>query len=52
MGDAPFPSEYVLIVFYMHMPVPMQEEFRRKFAGAEVTIHKSEPGVPVPPGKQ
>ncbi|KAJ5306886.1 hypothetical protein PENANT_c003G06246 [Penicillium antarcticum] len=49
MGDAPLPAEHVLIVFYMHMPEPLQEEFRRKFAGARVTIHKSEPGKPVPP---
>jgi hypothetical protein len=51
MGDAPLPSEHVLIVFYQHMPEPLQEEFRRKFAGAEVTIYQSQPGVPVPPGK-
>ncbi|KAJ6010056.1 hypothetical protein N7522_005072 [Penicillium canescens] len=49
MGDAPLPSEHVLIIFYQHMPESLQEEFRHKFTGAEVTIYQSQPGVPVPP---
>jgi len=42
--------ERVLVVFYQAMPEELQEDIRHKFSDAEVIIHKSEPGIPVPPG--
>jgi alanine-alpha-ketoisovalerate/valine-pyruvate aminotransferase len=49
MGGEKAP-ERVLIVFYQEMPDELQKDIRSKFSDAEVTIHKSEGGVPVPPG--
>ncbi|KXG52100.1 D-isomer specific 2-hydroxyacid dehydrogenase, NAD-binding [Penicillium griseofulvum] len=49
MGDAPISSEHVLVVFYQAMPEELEDVIRQKFSDAEVTIHQSQGGVPVPP---
>ncbi|KAJ5520945.1 D-isomer specific 2-hydroxyacid dehydrogenase NAD-binding [Penicillium fimorum] len=48
MGDAPLPSEHVLVVFYRTMPPELKEVIRNKLSNAEVTIYQSQEGVPVP----
>ncbi|KGO70893.1 D-isomer specific 2-hydroxyacid dehydrogenase, NAD-binding [Penicillium expansum] len=49
MGDAPLPTEHVLIIFYPTMPAELKEVIRQKFPDAEVTIYEVQTGVPVPP---
>lgn len=51
MGDAPLPTEHVLVIFYPTMPAELKEVIRQKFPDAEVTIYEVQTGVPVPPGK-
>ncbi|OQE36893.1 hypothetical protein PENCOP_c011G05555 [Penicillium coprophilum] len=48
MGDAPLSPEHVLVVFYRAMPEELKDIIRNKFSDAKVTIHQSQPGVPVP----
>jgi hypothetical protein len=43
-------QERVLIMFYQELSDEVQKDIRRKFSDAEVTIHKSVAGIPVPPG--
>ena len=45
MGD-----ERLFIVFFKELPATLVEHFRRQFREAELTIHQSHKGVPVPRG--
>ena len=50
MGDAPLPTEHVLVIFYPNMPEEVKEVIQQKFSHAETTIYESQ-GSPVPSGK-
>lgn len=52
MGEAPFSSESVLVIFFRDLPAALVQDIRRKFSDAEVTVYKSrvQEGIPVPPG--
>lgn len=50
MGEAALPSEHLLITTAFDLPEFVQQSTRAKFPDAEVTFHKSVPGVKTPPG--
>ncbi|KAJ5765780.1 D-isomer specific 2-hydroxyacid dehydrogenase NAD-binding [Penicillium odoratum] len=49
MGDAPLPSEHVLIILNYTLPDSLLEAIRQKFADAEVTLYSATRGAKVPP---
>lgn len=51
MGEAPLPSEHVLIILNYELSDSLLEAIRQKFADVETTIFPSIRGSKVPRGK-
>lgn len=51
MGDAPAKTERLLIVFIRDLPTSLIDEIKAKFPNYELTVYRSDKGVPIPRGR-